>query len=79
MVEQKSTTASVSLAIRWVVAITGFVLLVAKGLGAGISWLTILGVLAIPGALGVVGVAVSIPLLIFLGVATAVGASDQSK
>jgi hypothetical protein len=76
--QKKSTSSNIGLAIRWVVAITGLILLIAKGLGAGISWLTILGVLAIPGALGVIGVAVSIPLLVIVG-AIGVASNNSSK
>lgn len=77
MIEQKSTSASVGIAIRWVVAIAGLVLLIAKGFGAGISWLTILGVLAIPGVLSVAGLALAIPLLVILGVGTLVTNSSK--
>lgn len=77
MTEKKSTSASINLAIRWVVAVTGLILLIAKGFGAGVSWLTILGVLAIPGALGVAGLALAIPLLVILGVGTLITNSSK--
>lgn len=78
MVEQKkSNSTRVATAIRWVVAIVGLILLIAKGFGAGIGWITILGVLAIPGALGVIGVSLAIPMLIFLGIASII--SNSSK